>query len=146
MKISARVVMRTNPQHTLLLRPLPPLPPHVRLAPVLACRQDAANAKAMSTAAEHWGKSEQAASKLRTMTSFCRSSGDVKSVPDPYYGGPQVRRLGLFKSVFLLLEQKVFLVSTPVAKARQFSLATSILARPPNPKYFRGGELLCYWL
>ncbi|CAN0313434.1 unnamed protein product, partial [Hapterophycus canaliculatus] len=52
-------------------------------------KQDAANAKAMSTAAAHWGKSEQAAAKLRTMTSYCRSSGDVKSVPDPYYGGPQ---------------------------------------------------------
>ncbi|CAM9196523.1 unnamed protein product [Pylaiella littoralis] len=55
----------------------------------LVVGMDAANTKAMSTAAEHWGKREQAASKLRTMTSFCRSSGDVKSVPDPYYGGPK---------------------------------------------------------
>lgn len=53
-------------------------------------KQDAANTKAMSTAAAHWGKSELAAAKVRTMTSYCRSSGDVKSVPDPYYGGPQV--------------------------------------------------------
>ncbi|CAM9248841.1 unnamed protein product [Ectocarpus sp. 6 AP-2014] len=55
----------------------------------LVVGMDAANTKAMSTAAEHWGKSQEATSKLRTMTSYCRSSGDVKSVPDPYYGGPQ---------------------------------------------------------
>lgn len=56
--------------------------------------QDAANTKAISTAAVHWGKSEAAAAKMRTMTSYCRSSGNVKSVPDPYYGGPQVRIIG----------------------------------------------------
>lgn len=68
------------------IRKLPPLPSSSRT-------KDAANTKAMSTAAEHWGKSQEAASKLRMMTSYCRSSGDVKSVPDPYYGGPQVGKI-----------------------------------------------------
>lgn len=50
---------------------------------------DAENTKAISTAATHWGKKDLAVSKTRTMTSYCRSSGDVKKVPDPYYGGPE---------------------------------------------------------
>ena len=49
------------------------------------------NSEYVATAAKHWGKSDLAAAKMRTMTSYCRSSGDVKSVPDPYYGGPQAR-------------------------------------------------------
>eukprot|EP00904_Undaria_pinnatifida_P000584 jgi/Undpi1/10526/HiC_scaffold_29.g12976.m1 len=50
---------------------------------------DPANTEAISTAAKHWGKSELAAAKTRTMTSYCRNSPGFKTVPDPYYGGPQ---------------------------------------------------------
>lgn len=76
------------PSYPIPVLPSPDAPPSGLAVP--ARQKDAANSKAMSTAAAHWGKSEQATSKLRTMTSYCRSSGDVKSVPDPYYGGPQV--------------------------------------------------------
>lgn len=40
----------------------------------------------MLEAAEHWGKRQQASEKLRLMTDYCKKH-NVKSVPDPYYGG-----------------------------------------------------------
>lgn len=58
--------------------------------------QDAMNLANIATAANHWGKSELAKAKTRTMTSYCRSSGGAKSVPDPYYGGPEVSCVCMF--------------------------------------------------
>lgn len=57
---------------------------------LLLALKDAENARAISAASDHWGKSDLAQSKMRAMTAYCRSSGDIKKVPDPYYGGPQV--------------------------------------------------------
>lgn len=91
----------------------------------------------MSTAAEYWGKSEQAASKLRTMTSFCRSSGDVKSVPDPYYGGPQVRRLEFSKPFREWEKSSICLKNTPAARSASVFVSNH-LGRPPQSEVFSG--------
>lgn len=40
----------------------------------------------MLEAADHWGKYQQAAGKIRLMTEYCKKH-NAKSVPDPYYGG-----------------------------------------------------------
>lgn len=84
---------------TIVPVPLPP-PPSPSLLPTFCAAppshrrtcspKDPANTEAISTAAKHWGKSELAAAKTRTMTSYCRNSPGFKTVPDPYYGGPQV--------------------------------------------------------
>jgi len=49
-------------------------------------------------AADHWGKTQQAAGKIKLMTDYCRKH-NAKTVPDPYYGGPDG-----FEKVLDLLE------------------------------------------
>jgi protein-tyrosine phosphatase len=49
---------------------------------------DSANTAAITEAAAHWGKSDAAQAKLRTMTAYCTKS-TAKYVPDPYYGGAE---------------------------------------------------------
>uniref|UniRef100_A0A7S2XZB6 Phosphotyrosine protein phosphatase I domain-containing protein n=1 Tax=Fibrocapsa japonica TaxID=94617 RepID=A0A7S2XZB6_9STRA len=49
---------------------------------------DGSNKQAITEAASYWGKSAQAAQKTKMMTSYCKKF-DMKSVPDPYYGGAQ---------------------------------------------------------
>lgn len=41
----------------------------------------------MLEAADHWGKYQQAAGKVRLMTEYCTKNKGAKTVPDPYYGG-----------------------------------------------------------
>jgi protein-tyrosine phosphatase len=49
--------------------------------------KDGSNKSAVMEAADHWGKTQAAAGKIRLMTEYCRKHDNVKSVPDPYYGG-----------------------------------------------------------
>ncbi len=60
---------------------------------------DGANKSAVMEAADYWGKTQEAAQKLRLMTEYCTVHKGAKTVPDPYYGGPDG-----FEKVLDLLE------------------------------------------
>lgn len=60
---------------------------------LLSVKRELSHACNVQAAAEHWKGSgkpvpDDYERKLLSMATFC-SKHDVKSVPDPYYGGPQ---------------------------------------------------------